>query len=196
MTDTAVALPGMRTAPRTQLVATCLAVVAASSLMAGLLAFYMSRRHATIDPGHNWLPDGVAIPNTPMVMTVVTIVLAALFGHWAAWAGQRNERGHTYLAIGTTMLMILAFLNMLIFSMNRMDIAIGTSEWHNLAFTITGVVIALTLISLSYWVLMGLRALGGDLGPEGAASLTASAIFLDFLVLAWSAAWYAVYVVK
>ncbi len=85
---------------------------------------------------------------------------------------------------------------MVIFSMNRMDIAIGTSEWHNLAFTITGVIIVFTLIALAYFVLMGLRAIGGDLGPEGTAPLAAAALFLDFLVLAWSAAWYAVYVVK
>jgi heme/copper-type cytochrome/quinol oxidase subunit 3 len=196
MADVTAAPPGMRTAPRTQLVATSMAIIAGSSMMAGLLGFYMSRRHAVAAPGHKWLPEDVHIPNAPLVMTVVTAVLAALLGHWAVWSGRRGERGHTYLAIAATILLILAFLNMVIFSMNRMDIAVGTGVWHNLAFTITGAVIALTIVSVLYIMLMGLRALGGDLGPEGTAPLAASVLFWDFVVLAWAAAWYAVYVVK
>ena len=197
MSDATIALPpGASTAPRSQLVATSLAIVAGSSLMAGLLGFYMSRRHAVSAPGANWIPDGVHIPNAPIVMTVVTAILASLIGHWAVWAAKRREQGHTFLAIGTTLLLIVAFLNMVIFSMNEMDIAIGASEWHNLAFTITGYIIALTIIAIVYLMLMALRVLGGDLGDEGAALVNSSVVFWDFVVIAWCAAWYAVYVVK
>ncbi len=193
---TIVTYPGATTAPRAQLVATALAVAAGSSLMAGLIGFYMSRRHAVASPGQNWLPDGVVIPNAPLVMTVVTAIMAGLVGHWAVWAAKRREQGHTLLAIGATVLLMVAFLNMVLFSMNEMDIAIGTSEWHNLVFTITGYIIALTIISIVYLLLMGLRALGGDLGDEGAALINASVLFWDFVVVAWVCAWYAIYVVK
>jgi hypothetical protein len=45
-------------------------------------------------------------------------------------------------------------------------------------------------------MLMALRVLGGDLGDEGAALVNGSVVFWDFVVIAWCAAWYAVYVVK
>lgn len=197
MSDATIALPpGGQTAPRSQFVATGLAIIAGMSLMAGLVGFYMSRRHAIDAPGQNWIPDDVVIPNAPLVMTILTGVMASVVGHWAVWAAARREQGHTLFALGGFVLLIVAFLNMIIFSMNEMDIAIGTSEWHNLAFTITGYVIALTIISLVYVMLMAIRAVGGDLGEEGAALINGSVWFWNFVVLAWSAAWYAVYVVK
>ena len=197
MSDATIALPpGGRTAPRSQFVATGLVIVAGMSLMAGLIGFYMSRRHAVAAPGQNWVPDDVVMPNAPLVMTVITALMASVIGHWCVWAAKRREQGHTLLALGGTILLVVAFLNMVIFSMNEMDIAIGTSEWHNLVFTITGYVIALTIISIVYLMLMGLRSVGGDLGDEGAALINGAVWFWDFVFIAWCAAWYAIYVVK
>lgn len=182
--------------PRTQFVATCLVIAAGASMMAGLLGFYISRRHQVAAPGGNWVPDDVTFPNAQLVMTVVNAVLASIIGHWAVWSGRRNERGHTYTAIGLTLLMGVLFLNMLIFSLNRMGIEIGAGEWQNLVFAVTGVVITMAVLSLGYIALMGFRTIGGDLGREGTAPLASSILLWDFVVVAWSATFYVVYVVK
>ena len=43
---------------------------------------------------------------------------------------------------------------------------------------------------------MTLRSLGGSVGRESSTPLGAAVFFWDFAVLAWTATWYAVYVVK
>ena len=182
--------------PRTQFVATCLVLAAGSAMMAGLLGFYISRRHQVKAPGSHWVPDEIIFPNAQLVMTVVTAVLAAIIGHWAVWASRRNERGHAYTAIGLMLLMGLLFLNMLIFSLNEMNIVLGAGEWQNLVFTITGVIIAMTIISLAYTGLMGLRAVGGDIGPAASGPLASAVLVWDFVTVAWFATFYVVYVVK
>jgi heme/copper-type cytochrome/quinol oxidase subunit 3 len=182
--------------PRTQFVATCLAIVAGSAMMAGMLGFYISRRHLVKAPGTHWVPDDVTIPNAQLVMAVVTAVLASFVAHWAVWAGRRGERGHAYTALGLALLMCIMFINMVIFSLNRMGIEIGAGEWQNLAFAVTGVVITMAVIATVYLALMGLRALGGDLGPEGTAPLASAVLLWDFVAVAYSAAFYVVYVVK
>lgn len=182
--------------PRTQFVATCLVIAAGSSMMAGLLGFYISRRHLVAAPGLHWVPDDVSIPNVQFVMALVTAVLAALVAHWAVWASVRNERGHTYTAIGLTLLMGVMFLNMVIFSLNRMNIVLGAGEWQNLAFVVIGVVIAMTILSLIYTAMMGFRALAGDLGVEATGPLMSAVLIWDFVVVAYAVAWYVVFVVK
>jgi len=186
----------MSVGPRIQVVGTALTIVAGSALMAGLLGFYISRRHLTEAPGSNWVPDDVTIPNAQMVMAVVTIILASIVGHWAVWSSRRSERGHTYLAIGLMLLLGVLYLNMLLFSLNRMNIVLGAGEWQNLAFSVTGVVIAMSIMSLIYTSMMGLRSLGGDLGPEATAPLASAVLIWDFVTVAFIAAWYVVYVVK
>jgi heme/copper-type cytochrome/quinol oxidase subunit 3 len=181
--------------PRTQLVATCMAIAAGSAMMAGMLGFYISRRHQVKAPGSHWVPDEITIPNAQLVMCVVTVVLASFVAHWAVWASRKEERGHAYTGIGLTLLMGVLFLNMLIFSLNRMGIALGDGEWQNLAFSITGVVLTMAVLSLVYLALMGFRAIGGDLGPEGTAPLASAVLVWDFVAVAWSAAFYVVYVV-
>ena len=182
--------------PRTQFVATCLVVAAGSAMMAGMLGFYISRRHQVKAPGSHWVPDEITIPNAQLVMCVVTVVLTSIIAHWSVWASRKGERGHAYTGIGLTLLMGVLFLNMLIFSLNRMGIEIGAGEWQNLAFSITGVVITMAVLSLIYFALMGFRAIGGDLGPEGTAPLASAVLVWDFVAVAWSAAFYVVYVVK
>jgi len=190
------ALTKMSAGPRTQVVGTALTIVAGSALMAGLLGFYISRRHLTEAPGSNWIPDDVTIPNAQMVMAVVTVMLASIVGHWALWSSRRNQRGHTYLAIGLMLLLGVLYLNMLMFSLNRMNIVLGAGEWQNLAFSVTGVVVAMSVMSLIYTAMMGLRSLGGDLGPDATAPLSSAVLIWDFVAVAFVAAWYVVYVVK
>ena len=182
--------------PRTQFVATCLAIAAGGAMMVGLLGFYISRRHLIEAPGSHWVPSDVSIPNAQLAMALVTAMLASLVAHWAVWASRRNERGHTYLAIALTLLMGVMFLNMVIFSLNRMNIVLGAGEWQNLAFSVIGVVIAMTILSLIYTAMMGFRALGGDLGVDATGPLMSAVLIWDFVVVAYAAAWYVVFVVK
>ena len=197
MTDTMPALPaGPAPRPRAQFVATGFAVAAGSMMMAGALGLYMARRHASgPHPGHDWL-DGAAVPNPQFDYALLTLGLSLITAHWALWASRRGETGHTWTAIGTTLVLGLGFINMVMFSLNRMELEIGSGEYANLAFATTGLALALAIVGLLYLGLMGLRSLGGSLGREGSTPLGAAVFFWDFVAVAWTATWYAVYVVK
>src|SRR5262245_36219402 len=92
----------VRTAPRAALVATALVIGAGVMFVAALVGVFMSLRNATPDPGHSWVPARVHIPNAPFVMAGVTAVMASVTAQWAVWSSRRSQRGHTYAAIGIT----------------------------------------------------------------------------------------------
>ncbi len=204
--DTATATDPAATAPRTplgapapprrQLVATGFAVAAGAMMIGSLLAFYLARRHASgIDPGNEWL-GGHAIPNPQLDYALITLLGSAVTAHWALWSSRRRETGHAWLAMAVTLVLGFGFLNMAIYSLNRIDLEIGSSEWANLAFATTGLALALVIVGMFYLGLMTLRSLGGSVGPAGSTPLGSAVFFWDFVVLAWVATWYIVYVVK
>ena len=189
-------VPGPPPRPRGQLVATGFAIAAGAMAVAGALGQYMARRHASgIDPGHEWLA-GHAVPSPQFDYALLTLLVSVVTAHWAVWAGRRGERGHTWVGMAITLVMGFAFFNMVMFSLNRMEIEIGSGEWANLAFATTGLALALLVVGMFYLGLMTLRSLGGSVARESSSPLGAAVFFWDFAVLAWAATWYAVYVVK
>ena len=182
--------------PRAQLVATGFACAACSMMMAGGLGLYMARRHASgPHPGHDWL-NGLAVPNPQLVYALLTLVASMVTAHWALWASRRRDSAHAWTAIATTIVLGLGFINMVMYSLNRMGLEIGAGEYQNLAFATTGLALAIVVVGLLYIGLMGLRSLGGSVGQQGSTALGAAVFFWDFAVLAWAVTWYTVYVVK
>ena len=197
MTDVTPTLAsGQRQRPRTQLVATGFASAICAMMMAGALGIYMARRHASgPHPGHDWL-DGLAVPNPQFDYALLTLVASLITAHWALWASRRRDTAHTWTAIATTLVLGLGFVNMVMYSMNRMELEIGSGEYQNLAFATTGLSLAIVVVGLLYLGLMGLRSLGGSVGQQGSTTLGAAVFFWDFAALAWAVTWYTVYVVK
>ena len=184
------------TRPRRQLVATGFAVAGGAMMIGSLLGFYLARRHASgIDPGNEWLA-GHAVPNPQLVYALLTLLASVVTAHWALWSSRRRETGHAWLAMAVTLVLGLGFLNMAVYSLNRLELEIGSGEWANLAFATTGLALALVVIAMFYLGLMTLRSLGGSVGPVGSTPLGSAVFFWDFVVVAWIATWYVVYVVK
>ena len=181
---------------RAQLVGTGFACAICSMMMAGALGFYMARRHASgPHPGHDWL-DGLAVPNPQFDYALLTLVASLVTAHWALWASRRRDTAHAWTAIATTIVLGLGFVNMVMYSMNRMGLEIGSGEYQNLAFATTGLALMIVVVGLLYLGLMGLRSLGGSVGQQGSTSLGAAVFFWDFAAFAWAVTWYTVYVVK
>lgn len=182
--------------PRRQFVATGFAVAAGAMMVAGALAFYMARRHASgSTPGLDWL-EGHSVPNPQFDYALLTLLASVVTAHWALWASRRRETGHAWLAIAITLLFGFGFLNMVVFSFNRMELAAGSGEWANLAYATSGLALALVVLAMFYLGLMSLRSLGGSVGRSGSTPLGAAVFFWDFAVVAWTATWYVVFVVK
>jgi len=185
-----------RQRPNSLFVATGFAVAGGVMLVAALIAFYLGFRNEISDPDTNWVPRGISIPNAPLVMAVVTAVLSMITAQWVVYASRRRERGHTFVAIGITILFGVAWINMVFFAFNFMEVGIGTTQWSNLAYTLSGMAVAIGMVAIGFLALMAIRAFGGEDGPEGTAPLAAAVMFWHFSVLAFIALWYVVFVVK
>ena len=189
-------VPGLPPRPRSQLVGTGFAIAAGAMAVAGALGHYMARRHASgMDPGHEWLA-GHAVPSPQLVYALITLLVSVVTAHWAVWASGRGERGHTWVGMAITLVMGFAFFNMVMFSLNRIEVELGSGEWANLAFAVTGLSLAILIVGMFYLGLMTLRSLGGGVGRDRSTPLGSAVFFWDFAVLAWAATWYVVYVVK
>ncbi len=189
------AVAGPPPRPRSQLVGTGFAIAAGAMAVAAALGHYMARRHLTDDPGHTWL-SGQSVPNPQLVYALITLAVSVVTAHWAHWASRRGERGHTWVAMALTLIMGFAFINLVMHSLNRMGIELGAGEWENLAFSVTGLSLAILIVGMFYLGLMTLRSLGGSVGRDRSTPLGSAIFFWDFAVLAWAATWYVVYVVK
>ena len=183
--------------PRSQLVGTGFAVAACAMAVAGALGHYMARRHAAqeVVAHHEWLA-GHVVPNPQLVYALITLLVSVVTAHWAHWASCRDERGHAWVGMAITLVMGFAFFNMVMFSLNRMEVELGSGEWANLAFAVTGLALAILIVGMFYLGLVTLRSLGGSVGQRRSTPLGGAVFFWDFAVLAWAATWYAVYVVK
>ena len=136
------------------------------------------------------------MPNPQFDYALLTLVASLVTAHWALWASRRRDTAHAWTAIATTIVLGLGFINMVMYSMNRMGLEIGSGEYQNLAFATTGLALAIVVLGLLYIGLMGLRSLGGSVGQRGSTSLGAAVFFWDFAALVWAVTWYTVYVVK
>jgi heme/copper-type cytochrome/quinol oxidase subunit 3 len=177
-------------------VATGLVVLAGVMTVAAGLGIYLNFRNSTPNPGSTWIPTGVDIPNAPLVMAVVTAVLSSITAQWVVHASRSRDRGHTFLAVGVTLVFGLAYLNMILASVNMAGIPVGSTAWANMALSLTGLVLVFGVIGLVYLALMAVRAMGGEEGDDGSAPIAAAVVFWHFCVAAWIAVWYVVYVVK
>jgi cytochrome c oxidase subunit III len=182
--------------PSTLFVATGLAIAGGVMLVAALVGIHLALRNQVDNPAANWVPRRVQVPNAELGYAVFTAVLSSITAQWVVRASRHRERGLTLMAVGVTILLGVAWINMFFFAFDFMDLSIGSSAWADLAFTLSGVAVALGMVAIAFLALMTLRALGGEEGDEGTAPLAAAVFFWHFSVAALVALWYVVYVVK
>jgi heme/copper-type cytochrome/quinol oxidase subunit 3 len=185
-----------RQQPHSLFAATGFVVAGGAMLVASLVGIYLGFRNTISDPGNNWVPRGVNIPNAQLVMAVVTAILSSITAQWVVYAARRRQRGHTFAAIGVTIMFGVAWINMVFFAFNFMEVSIGSTQWANLAYTLSGMAVAIGMVAIAFLALMAIRAFGGEEGPMGSAPLAAAVIFWHYSVLAFILLWYVVFVVK
>jgi heme/copper-type cytochrome/quinol oxidase subunit 3 len=188
-------LPASRR-PHSLLVATGLTVAAGAMLVAGMIGIFLTLRNQVESPGANWVPRGIRIPNAPLGMAVFTAILSSITAQWVVWSNRRQERGHTLVAVGVTIALGVAWINMVFFSFNFMELPIGSSQWANMAYTLAGMGVAIGMVAIGFLALMAIRVVGGEDGEQGLAPVASAVFFWHFSVAAFIALWYVVFVVK
>ena len=191
--------PAPRARPRLVLIGTGLAIAGIAATFAGLLAVYISMRTAAIESGTEWIPGGAGtIPLAPASVMFVTLVMSSITVHWAVWAIARDDRLNTYLALGLTLMLSVAFLNQAAFLYGQMgwEIAGDLAPQAVLIYAITGGQILMLLVAMVFVTLMAFRTMGGGYSRADSEGLVAASLFWHAAVLAYAVVWTAIYQIK
>jgi cytochrome c oxidase subunit III len=182
--------------PRVLLVGTTLAAGAASVAILGMIALYLDLRAETLAAGDRWLPEDAVLPLTPGNMGMVTLLMSAVTAAWAVYALRNDDRPHAYFALGLTLLFGAAFIVDTAYLWDTLNLGIADSAQAVLIYSITGAHVAMTGAGLLFLLVMGFRALGGQLTGRATEGLHAATIFWFVTIAVYAVVWYAIYITK
>ena len=192
MADAMLALPPAAPTRRRELIiATAFATAAVVMVMVTLIGAYLAARNGA---GAEWLANN-DIPLTQPNMQLLTLVMSVVTMQWAVYSINRDDRGHTYLALGVTLLLGAAFLNQSTFLYSQVEMELAQPEGP-LFYAVTGTHFAMVIAAMVFIVLMGFRALGGQFSSRQPDGIAAAAVFWDAMVAVYAVVWIAVYVMK
>ena len=171
--------------PRVLIAATAMAVASAAMLLAGLIATYLHLRAEAGGTTSDWVPEGASLPLVPGNMALITLVMSMVTMQWAVHAVSRNDRRHVYLALGTTLLFGVAFLNSMGFLFAQLGVGVADSAYAVLTYALLGTMTAFAIAAIVFVLLMGFRALGGQFSPRDHEGLVAAALAWHSMVVAF-----------
>ena len=182
--------------PRVLLVGTALAAAASAMTLVALTAAYLQARAGVLAAGDTWLPEGVTIPLTAPNMIFGTLLLSVVSMQWAVYALRNRDRPHAYFALGITLLFGVAAINQTAYLYTQMGLVVREMPQAVLIYAVTGAHVAMMVAGLIFAVVMGFRALGGQLTGRSAEGMSAAALYWYVTVAVYSVVWYAIYITK
>jgi cytochrome c oxidase subunit 3 len=182
--------------PRVLLLGSSLASGSAAMVVFTLVAIYARLRADVIAGGDKWLPKGANIQLTPGNMGFVTLLMSAVTVAWAVYSLRTDDRLHAYLAFGLSILLGVAYVPTVVYGWQQLGIGVASSTQALLIYTITGLHVAMTGVGLLFLVVMGFRALGGQLTGRAAEGANAAALYWYVTVAVYGVVWYAITITK
>lgn len=177
--------------PRLLRIGVSLASAAVVMLLGALLAAYYAFRDAT--GAADWPPEAATIPNVPVAVTTVTLLMSSVTLEWARWSSRRGDRRHALVGLGVTLVLGLAFVNGMTFAWESLGVGVADAPYGTLVLATTGTYVALLAVALTALAVVGFRALGGQVGPVNTEPLTAVGIGWHTLVLLWVVVYWSLY---
>ena len=184
--------------PRMILIGTAFAAAASATAVFAALAIYLSERAQVLATGEAWLPSGVEIPISPGTVSLGTLGMSVVTAQWAVHAGANRDRGHAYLALGTTIMLGLAHITQMGYLWTQWGVELNPEATAQgvLLFTVIGMQVAMTVAGLLYFSLMTLRSLGGQFTGRDAEGLSAATLYWYVTVGVFAVLWWAVLIAK
>ncbi|MGH9183256.1 MAG: cytochrome c oxidase subunit 3 [Acidimicrobiales bacterium] len=174
-------------------VGTLLVVTAGVMLFGGLLAVYFGARAAAQAAGEAWPPDDVDLPNVALAVGYLTLLMSSVTAQWSVSAIKVDDRRSMYVAIGLTLLLGLAFVNAMSFVWGRLGLAAGGSDYATTVYAVTVTHLLAVVAAELLFVVMGFRALGGQLSPKDTALVTAATAFWHFTAGVGAVIWWSLW---
>lgn len=187
------AVPGASDRPRPLVVATFLVIAAGVMLFAGLLGNYGAARSAALAGGEEWLPESVLLPNVPLAVTYLSLAMSSVTAQWSVAAIVAGARTQMYLAVGLTLVLGAAFINGITFVWQRLELGAADNEFATWMYALTVTHLVVVVAAMVLFVVLGFRALAGQLSARDRQFVDCAAAFWHFAVLAGAAVWIAIW---
>jgi len=157
-----------------------------------LVAAYLHLRKIT-DP---WPPEGVKLDLYLGNLLIITMILSAFTVEWACFAVRRGDRRQASAALGVTIGLGVAFLNLLSYTADQVPFDAAS---HPYGLVVTALVMLLGIAvgtGVAFVTLTLLRVAGRQLSATDPSQVRATACYWHFTVAASIAVWYTVAVLK
>jgi heme/copper-type cytochrome/quinol oxidase subunit 3 len=181
--------------PRVLLLATSLATGAVILYFAALLGVYLHERAAVLRNGDPWFPEDVTIPLTPGNMSLIGFAISCVTILWAVDAIAHDDRRHTWLAFGSTLVVGAFHLVGMSYLYSQMGFEVATFQGA-LVYAVTGSQLVMTGVAMLFVALMAFRTLGGQYSARDQEGVVAAAVFWIATAVVYFAVWLAVLVMK
>jgi heme/copper-type cytochrome/quinol oxidase subunit 3 len=192
MADAALALPPPAQPRRRELLfGTAFATAGVVMVMATLVGAYLAARNAA---GSEWLANS-DIPLAQPNMQLLTLAMSVVTMQWAVYSIARDDRPHTYLALGVTLLLGAAWVNQQTFLFKQAGIVLA-DPGGAIFYALTGSHLAMLLAGMVFIALMAFRALGGQFSSRQPDGISAAAVYWYACVAVYAVVWIAVYIMK
>jgi heme/copper-type cytochrome/quinol oxidase subunit 3 len=182
--------------PRVLLVGTVLTATAAAAGILGMVALYVDLRSQWLTSESQWLPEDTVLPLTPGNMAFISLLMSAVTVAWAVYALRNEDRSHAYFALWWTLIFGVAAIVDTAYLWQQMHLGISDSPQAVLIYGITGAHVAMIGAGLLFMLVMGFRALGGQLTGRAAEGVNAAALFWYVTIAVYAVVWYAIYITK
>jgi heme/copper-type cytochrome/quinol oxidase subunit 3 len=182
--------------PRVLLVGAAFGAVASGLVVLTMLGAYLQVRGDRLADGVPALPEGVVLPLTPGNMGLLTLAMSVISVAWLVHSLRHDDRTHAYLALGLTILLGVAFLNVTAYLYQQMAMPLTLTGTGGLLYAVTGAHLVMVAVALLFLAVMGFQALGGQLTGRDAESMSAAALYWYVTVAVYIAVWYGVYITK
>ena len=194
----ATAPPPLLARPRVVMIGTALAAGAIVMAFAGMLGVYLAGRAAVVDGGQTWLPPDANLPLQQPNVMMIGLIMGSVTIQWAAYAVGRDDRRNTYVALGVTALIGVAYVNMAayLYSLMALDVDGAGVGQSVLIYSITGAHIAMVIGATVFAILMAFRALGGQYTSRQHDGISAAAMFWHVTTFVFFFIWLIIYVTK
>ncbi|MBV8161462.1 MAG: heme-copper oxidase subunit III [Acidimicrobiia bacterium] len=159
-------------------VATALFVAGEFMVLCGLVAAYYALRAESF----KWPPVGLGTYLPTMV--ALTMGMTAVTIQWAVWAIRHNDQRTCLAALGITIFFAFAILNGQWYELAHLDFDVAAHTYGTFVYVLTGFHMANVIAGLLVLGVVLVRAAGGEFSADDHDTLTAAAIFWQFVNVA------------
>jgi len=159
-------------------VATAILVAGESMALFGLVAAYYAVRAQAF----KWPPVGLGTYLPTMI--AVTMVMTAVTIQWAIWAIRHNDQRTCLAALGVTIFFAFAVLNGQWYELSHLRFAVGAHPYGTFVYVLTGFHMVNVIAGIVMLFAVLGRTIGGEFSADDHDTLTAGAIFWQFVNVA------------